>query len=196
MLRIGLTGGIGSGKTTIANIFSTLGIPIYDSDQAAKRLMDENESIREQLINQFGTETYKNNRLDRSFLASIVFNDDQQLQRINEIVHPATIQDSIEWFGQQNAAYAIKESALIFESSSERHLDYIIGVWTEEALRIDRVRKRSGLSAAEIRSRMEKQMEEKQKMNQCQFIIDNNEKESVIKQVFELHQKLLTLSTH
>ncbi|MCH5597743.1 dephospho-CoA kinase [Niabella ginsengisoli] len=144
MLRIGLTGGIGSGKTTIANIFSTLGIPVYDADNAAKKLMNENETIRQQLIAHFGKETYKNDQLDRSFLASLVFNNEQKLKEINAIIHPATIQDSIDWFAQQNVSYAIKEAAIIFESGSEKHLDYVIGVWAEENLRIERVMKRGG----------------------------------------------------
>ncbi|HMR84108.1 MAG TPA: dephospho-CoA kinase, partial [Niabella sp.] len=105
MLKIGLTGGIGSGKTTIAKIFSTLGIPVYDADRAARLLMLTNEEIRQQVIAAFGEDTYKNNQLDRPYLAAIVFGNEQKLKKLNAITHPVTIQDSISWFNRQTAPY-------------------------------------------------------------------------------------------
>ncbi|MGE9310222.1 dephospho-CoA kinase [Niabella sp. CJ426] len=195
MLRIGLTGGIGSGKTTIANIFSTLGIAIYDADSAAKNLMNTNLQIRQQLTNLFGTDTYKDGQLNRAYLSSKVFNNASLLAQLNAITHPITIMDSIDWFSRQQGSYAIKEAALIFESGSEKHLDYIIGVWAEKELRIKRVLQRGGgMDRAAIEARMEKQMEESEKMKRCNFVIDNNGKTSVIRQVFEIHQTLLNLA--
>ena len=191
MLRIGLTGGIGSGKTTIANIFSTLSIPVYNADSAAKRLMTESETIRKQLIERFGEKTYENGQLNRTYLASIVFNNKEKLQELNAITHPVTIQDSINWFAQQKAPYAIKEAAIIFETGSEKHLDYVIGVWAEEALRIDRVLQRdSNVTKESVKARIAQQMNEEEKMKRCDFIIDNNGLKSVLVQVYELHQRL------
>ncbi len=195
MLRIGLTGGIGSGKTTIANIFSTLGIAIYDADSAAKSLMNTNLQIRQQLTELFGTDTYKDGQLDRAYLSSKVFNNTPLLARLNAITHPATIKDSIDWFARQQGPYAIKEAALIFESGSEKYLDYTIGVWAEKELRIKRVLQRDGgMDRAAIEARMEKQMDESEKMKRCHFVIDNNGKTSVIMQVYEIHQTLINLA--
>ncbi|MCH5721408.1 dephospho-CoA kinase [Niabella hibiscisoli] len=194
MLQIGLTGGIGSGKTTIANIFSTLGVAIYDADSAAKNLMNTNLQIRQQLTELFGADTYKEGQLNRAFLSSKVFNNAPLLAELNAITHPITIQDSIDWFNRQQGPYAIKEAALIFESGSNKHLDYTIGVWAEKELRIERVLERGGLDRAAILARMEKQMDESEKMKRCDFVIDNNGEKSVIAQVFELHQTLVNLA--
>jgi dephospho-CoA kinase len=194
MLKIGLTGGIGSGKTTIAKIFSTLGIPVYDADRAARLLMLTNEEIRQQVIAAFGEDTYKNNQLDRAYLAAIVFSNEQKLQQLNAITHPVTIQDSISWFNRQTAPYAIKEAALIFESGSNKHLDYIIGVWAPRQLRTERLLLRGDLTKAQINERMARQMNEEQKMERCDFVIKNDGTASVLQQVFSLHQQIKNLA--
>jgi len=194
MLRIGLTGGIGSGKTTIANIFLTLGIAVYDADTAARQLMNANQQIRQQLTERFGAATYKHGKLDRAYLASKVFDNAALLAELNAIIHPVTIQDSISWFTRQQGPYAIKEAALIFESGSEKHLDYTIGVWADKELRIERVLQRGGLDREAVIARMDKQMDEAEKMKRCNFVIDNNGKTSVIMQVLELHEHLKSLA--
>src|SRR5687767_9978123 len=142
MLRIGLTGGIGSGKTTVAAIFGVLGIPVYYADDAAKRLMDENENVKTAIENNFGKEAYKNGKLDRKYVSDIVFNNADKLAFLNSIVHPATIKDADEWMQSQKSPYIIKEAALLFESGSHQKLDYIIGVKAPLDLRISRVMKR------------------------------------------------------
>src|SRR5262245_41088511 len=114
MLRIGLTGGIGSGKTTVARIFESLGIPVYYADEAAKKLMNTNTALRESIINHFGPNAYKNNKLDRQYLAAIVFNDKQKLELLNSLTHPATIRDAEEWIKKQTSLYIVKEAALLF----------------------------------------------------------------------------------
>lgn len=196
MLRIGLTGGIGSGKTTIAKIFSTLGIPVYDADTAAKRLMHTDEQIRQKLIARFGQDVYQDNTLNRSYLSSVVFNDEAALAELNAITHPATIQDADNWFNKQRAAYAIKEAALIFESSSNKYLDYVIGVWAPENIRMQRTLLRGGVTEDQVKSRMLKQMDEKRKMHLCDFVIDNSGIKAVLPQVLELDKKLKALSHH
>ncbi|MGJ7033743.1 dephospho-CoA kinase [Niabella hirudinis] len=191
MLKVGITGGIGSGKTLVASIFHTLGIPVYDADAAAKKLMNTSAEIREQLTGLFGPDTYKDGRLNRPLLASKVFGNPEQLQRLNAIVHPATIRDSQEWFAQQAGPYAIKEAAIFFESGSDKYMDYMIGVTAPEALRIRRTMDRSRITEAQVRERMQQQMDETEKMRRCHFVIDNSETVSVIAQVMNVHGKML-----
>ncbi len=191
MLKVGLTGGLGSGKSTVAHIFEVLGIPVYYADVASRRLMKDDEKIRTAVQNAFGKEVYQEGELDRKYLAEIVFKDEKKLELLNSIVHPATIKDAEEWMKQQVAHYAIKEAALIFESGSEKNLDYVIGVRAPLELRLDRVIKRDNLGKEEALERMKKQMDEETKMSLCDFVIINDETNSVIPQVLAVHEKLL-----
>ncbi len=194
MLKIGLTGGIGSGKTTVAKIFELLQVPVYYADSASKRLYDTNEELAEGIKETFGPSMFRDGRLDRAALARVVFNDPQKLSMLNALVHPLTIKDAEEWMQRQSAAYVIKEAALIFESGSGASLHAIIGVRCPEAVRIERVMNRDGLSEAEVRSRMCHQIEEDIKMKLCDYLIDNDEQSLVIPQVLRLHETLLELS--
>jgi dephospho-CoA kinase len=191
MLIIGLTGGIGSGKTTVAKIFEVLGIPVYYADEEAKRIMNEDETIRSKLIVLFGEETYINGKLNRSHIASIVFKDTKKLDQLNAIVHPVTIADSDRWMQSQNTPYAIKEAALIFESGSYKQLDYVIGVSSPLELRIQRVINRDKISKSEVERRIRNQMSEEEKMKLCDFIILNDKEQLVIPQVLKLHERLV-----
>ena len=128
MFRVGLTGGIGSGKSTVAHVFEILGIPVYYADKEAKRLMNEDPDIRKQVIAHFGEEAYADNILNRRFLAEIVFKDKEKLRLLNSLVHPVTIAKAEEWMQKHNTPYVIKEAALIFESGSQEGLDFVIGV--------------------------------------------------------------------
>jgi dephospho-CoA kinase len=193
-LRIGLTGGIGSGKSTVARVFEVLGIPVYNADEAAKRLMNEDEHLHQQIVQHFGPSAYKNNQLDRAYLASQVFANKEKLELLNSLVHPATIRDGEQWMQQQTAPYAIKEAALIFESGTQGQLDYVIGVSAPAPLRILRAMKRDGSTREQVIARMGKQIQEVIKMRLCDFIIYNDEQQAVIPQVTELHQKLIQLS--
>lgn len=194
MLSIGLTGGIGSGKTTVAGIFEVLGIPVYYADDAAKRLMAEDENLKAAIENNFSKEAYKNGKLDRKYISDIVFNNPDKLALLNSIVHPATIKDAHEWIQKQNSPYIIKEAALLFESGANKKLDYVIGVKAPLDLRISRTMKRDNLSREEILSRMNKQMNEEAKLALCDYIIVNDEQQLVIPQVLQLHEKFLQLS--
>lgn len=191
MLQIGLTGGIGSGKSTVAKVFETLGIPVYYADAAGKRLMNENTELKQQIINLFGAESYVDGKLNRAYLASIVFNNKQQLERLNSLIHPATIEDAKKWILQQTTPYAIKEAALIFESGSGAGLNYIIGVYAPQALRIKRTMERDNITREEVIKRMENQLAEEMKMKLCDFIIYNDEQQLVIPQVLQLHQQFI-----
>lgn len=191
MLKIGLTGGIGSGKSTVAAIFHVLGIPVYYADKAAKRLMNEDASLKKNIQNNFGEDSYKDDKLDREFLSKLVFNNSEKLTVLNSIVHPATIQDAENWIAKQNAPYIIKEAALIFESDAYKFLDFVIGVSSPQELRIERAMKRDNIKREDVLARMSKQMSEEEKMKRCDFIIVNDEKEMLMPQVLALHQKLL-----
>ena len=146
MLRVGLTGGLGSGKSTVAKIFETLGIPVYYADDAAKRVMNEDGPLKKKIIEHFGEESYLNETLNRPYLAATVFPDPKKIALLNSLVHPVTIADAAKWMKQQTSPYALKEAALIFESEAYRHLDYVIGVFAPYALRLQRGMQRDHLS--------------------------------------------------
>jgi dephospho-CoA kinase len=194
MLKIGLTGGIGSGKTTVAKVFEVLGIPVYYADDAAKQLMNTNKELQQQLIARFGTETYTNGELNRKHLASLVFGNKEQTELLNSIVHPVTIADAEQWFARQQSPYVVKEAALLFESGAASGLDFVIGVTAPETIRIKRVMDRDGLSAEEIKKRMSNQLDDSMKMRLCDFVIQNNEQEMILPQVLQLHNQFLTRS--
>lgn len=194
MLQIGITGGIGSGKSTVARIFEILGIPVYYADTAAKRLMNEDPELRTLLIRHFGEKTFEKGSLNRDYLSAIVFNNKEKLELLNSLVHPVTIRDAGEWMQKQTAAYTLKEAALIFESGAQEHLDYVIGVSSPVNLRIHRAMKRDNISRAEVTARMARQIHEPIKMRLCNFIITNDEQQLLTPQVLLLHAKLLELS--
>ena|SRR5665213_1601684 len=194
MLKIGLTGGIGSGKTTVARIFEVLGIPVYYADDAAKRLMNESGDLKNSIIKTFGTDAYVNNELDRKFLSNVVFNSTEKLNALNSIVHPATINDAIKWFKNQHGPYVIKEAALIFESGSQKELDFVIGIKSPLELRMQRSMSRDHITAEQVQSRINKQMNEDEKMRLCDYVIVNDEEEMLIPQVLALHERFLKLA--
>lgn len=195
MLKIGITGGIGSGKSTVAKIFALLGVPVYYADDAAKTIMQTDKLLIEQVKKHFGAQIYDaNNVLDRAALGKIVFNDKDKLELLNSLVHPATIRHSDEWADQQTAPYVIKEAALLFESGSFQYLDKCIGVYAPQPLRIHRVMKRDNIGRADVLARMHKQIDDNIKMKLCDYIIRNDDQEMVIPQVLALHQQLLTLA--
>ena len=190
MLKVGLTGGIGSGKSIVAAIFEVLRIPVYYSDREAKRIMNENETVKKKLIEYFGEDTYSNGQLSRSYLASVIFNDSHKTELVNSLIHPEVIADADKWFAQQSAPYAIKEAALIFESGAHQHLDKVIGVSAPQNLRLQRITQRDNMKPEEIFKRMEKQMDEEIKMRLCDYIIQNDESQMLLPQVLELDRVL------
>ena len=192
-MRIGLTGGIGSGKTAVARIFETLGVPVYYADDAAKRVMNENEQLRVQIETLFGEEAYAGNSLNRQFLASIVFSDPHKLSQLNALVHPVTLADAEDWVMQQSAPYTIKEAAIIFESDAWKQVDKVIGVQAPYELRLSRAMKRDHLSAEAVQARMAKQMDEEEKMKRCEYIVVNDESRLLIPQVVALHETFLQI---
>jgi dephospho-CoA kinase len=191
MLKVGITGGIGSGKSTVSRIFELLGIPVYYADTAAKEIMHTDSELKAKVQEHFGADIYKNGVLDRAALGKIVFNDKEQLELLNSLVHPATIRHSDEWANRQTAPYVLKEAALLFESGSSQSLDKIIGVFAPQPLRLLRVMKRDNATREEVLARMNKQIDENIKMRLCDYVIHNDEQQMVIPQVLALHETLL-----
>lgn len=191
MLKVGITGGIGSGKSIVSRVFEVLGIPVYYADTEAKRLMNSDEQLIRQLVLHFGPGAYDNGVLNRKYLAAQVFGNTEKLELLNSIVHPVTIADAERWMQEQTTPYAIKEAALIFESGSQEHLDIVIGVYAPEPLRIQRVMHRDNVSREEVKARMSKQINETIKMRLCDYVITNDDQQLVLPQVEQLHKVLL-----
>jgi len=187
---IGLTGGIGSGKSVVAKVFATLGIPVFNADDEAKRIMQTSPEIKTKLIEQFGSEIYNEHGLDKEKLASIVFNDPFQLQLLNAIVHPVTIQAAKDWAAKQTTPYVIKEAALIFESGTADGLFKVIGVTAPLSLRTHRVMQRDGITKEQVDARMRNQISDTIKMRLCDYVIENNNQQMVIPQVLEIDKAI------
>lgn len=195
MLRIGLTGGIGSGKTTVARIFESLGVPVYNADEAARRLMQEDAGLVKAISEKFGMDVYQNGKLDRAKLASLVFGYPEKINWLNALIHPVTIADAKAWMNRQQAPYVIKEAALLFESGAAEGLDLIIGVTAPESLRIQRVKRRDQLEEKEIKKRMQHQLEESIKQKLCDYTITNDESTPLLEQILEIDAALKKRAT-
>ena len=191
MLRVGITGGMGSGKSTVSRIFELLDVPVYYADDMAKMLMNEDPVLREKIIGIFGNLAFDQNGLNRTYISSAAFSDPDLLTRLNAVVHPAVIRHGEDWMKKQVAPYTLKEAALIFESGSYQQLDLVIGVYASKETRIKRIMQRDGADLESIEARMNKQMDEDEKMRRCNYVIINDEKQGIIPQVLDLHTVLL-----
>lgn len=190
-LQIGITGGIGSGKSTVARIFQVLGMPIYDADLRAKAVMVQNSNLKKAIIANFGENAYfADGSLNRRFLAEQIFSDSEKAKLINSLVHPVVAQDYEQWLAEQeNVPYIIREAALMIEAGAYRSLDKLIVVTAPEELRLQRICTRDPQrSKDEIRGIMAEQMPEEEKLKFADFVIYNDEKQSLIEQVWTLHQ--------
>lgn len=191
MKVVGLTGGIGSGKTTVAGFFRELGIPVYIADEAGKRLMNTSSEIKQAITELFGEESYNGNSPNRKFIASRVFNDKAQLEKLNKIIHPAVEADFKDWLSAQLADYVIYEAAILFETGSYKKCDLNILVTAPQTLRIDRLQKRDNSSREEIKQRMDNQWSDAEKSELADFIIKNEELQQTRLQVEHIHGEIL-----
>ena len=189
-MKIGITGGIGSGKSYVARIFKALGVPFYDADLEAKLLMNTDSLVRKGLIDTFGAAVYDSKgQLDRPYLADIVFADKAKLKLLNEIVHPRVIQHAADWADRQVGPYSLKEAALLFESGSYKQLDKTILVTAPEELRIERVMKRDGIIREQVLQRMEKQLPDAEKRKLADYILINDGREPLLPQLLALDKQ-------
>ena len=190
MLKVGLTGGIGSGKTTVSEVFHSLGIPVYNSDKRAKYLMENDPSLRVAIIQYFGEESYRSEGLNRLYLSEQVFSDKSKLQKLNSIVHPVVGNDFALWCKNQSAPFVLKEAAILIESGAYKGLDKIIVVTASENVRMERVMERDGVKASEVGDRINNQMTDSERLQYADFIIDNDGIQMLISQVKEVFNKL------
>ncbi|MFT5168378.1 MAG: dephospho-CoA kinase [Saprospiraceae bacterium] len=192
MIKAGITGGIGSGKTTVCKIFEVLGIPVYYADERAKWLMVNDPDLIRQLKAAFGDEVYfKNGILNRQYLANLIFNDQSKLETINNIVHPAVQLDSEIWNSEHGTVpFTLKEAALFFENGSYVKMDKMITVTAPESLRIQRVIARDHTDEASVKARIDKQLPESEKVKLSDFVINNDGSQSLILQVLAIYNQL------
>ena len=191
MYSVGLTGGIGSGKSTVARVFGVLGIPVFNADDESKRLLGENGSLKQAVITAFGESVYPNGDLDRAALASIVFGNPEALARLNAIAHPALRKRFSQWVDQQRSPYVLLEAALLVDTGWYKSFDQLIVVSAPEEERTKRVMARDGISAEQVHLRMRNQVSDEQRSHVANMVIENNGKEMIIPQVLALHERLL-----
>lgn len=192
MYQLGVTGGIGSGKTLVCSILEKLGIPVYYADREARRLMESEGVLREKLTVSFGEAIFRGGKLNREALARRVFADASQLAELNALVHPAVREDYVDWVArQQGVPYVVEEAAILFESGADRFLDGTVLVYAPESLRIRRVMERDGVDEAHVVQRMGHQMDEDEKRKRADRMILNDGTRLLLPQVIELHHWVL-----
>lgn len=190
MKIVGLTGGIGSGKTTVGNIFKRLKIPVYDSDSRAKALYAESTELRKQVEEEFGADIYTGDQINRGKLAAIVFQDKSKLEVLNGLVHPVLNLDFEHWANAQEAPYVIREAAILLESGGYKACDAIIVVTANESIRIARVQARDEATAEQVKARIQNQWSDQKRLEYADYEIRNNGEESLIDQVMQIHEEL------
>ena len=191
MIKVGITGGIGSGKTTVCKVFRVLGIPVFEADTTAKQLMNTDAELRNNLIGLFGTAVYQPDQtIDRKYLAGIVFTNPSLLAQLNELVHPVVRKAFEEWCLIQHSPYVLHEAAILFESGFYRMMDKTITVVTSEKQRIERVVKRDSLTVELVKQRMRNQWSDDEKIKLADFVIGNNDRELIIPQIVEIDKKI------
>lgn len=192
MFKLGVTGGIGSGKTLVCQIFEKLGAAVYQADLAARDLMNKHQELRDGIVQAFGEESYGEEGLNRSYLAGIVFGDQEKLNLLNQLVHPVVRKDFLRWAElQENSPYVVEEAAILFESGAYKFLDQSVLVYAPEELRIERVMRRDGTTREQVLSRMGHQMSEEEKLQMADHVLMNDGSRMLLPQVIELHEKIL-----
>jgi len=191
MIKVGITGGIGSGKSTVCKVFRIMGVPVFEADIIAKQLMNNDPTLRKQLIHLFGASVYQSDQtIDRKYLAGIVFSNPSLLSKLNEAVHPAVRKSFDEWYLNQQSAYVLHEAAILFESGFYKMMDKTITVATDETERIDRVVKRDHITVEMVRQRIKNQWNDEQRIKLADFVIGNNDNELIIPQIIEIDKKI------
>ena len=191
MIIVGLTGGIGSGKTTVAKEFNALGIPIYIADEEAKKLMITSKVLKRKLIELFGHKAYADGKLNKLFIAEAIFNNKDYLDKMNAIVHPRVANHFKKWLLKQKSPYVVKEAAILFENGSYKHCDILITVTAPKELKIKRLLKRDNTTLEKIEAIMRNQWNDNEKIKLSDYVIDNTDLEDTRQQVLKIHQQIL-----
>ena len=191
MIRIGITGGMGSGKSVVCELFRLHGVPIFDADKEAKLLNDTSPRIKEELTRHFGSDLYKEGKLDRQKLATLIFHDKQNLALVNSIIHPVLADQFIKWSKERDSyPFVVIDAAVLFEAGFEQHVDKVITIYAPEAERIERVTRRDGIRKSQVMARMQHQIPEEEKAKRADHVIDNDGQHSLIQQVANILQIL------
>ena len=195
-LRIGITGGMGAGKSTVCQIFKRLDVPVYDADSRAKWIMNNDSDLKKNLIASFGWDTYtRKDELNRAYLAKVVFNNNEKLELLNSIVHPAVKNDYIKWVEQhKEVPYSLKEAALLFESKSYKSLHKVIVVTSPIETRIERIVQRDHVKKEDVLKRIQNQATDRERMSLADWIINNDGNTSLIEQSLSIHRKILEIA--
>lgn len=191
MIIVGLTGGIGTGKTTVAKMFKSMGVPVYIADIEAKKLMNTSKVIKRKLIDLFGDEAYEAGKLNRPYLANLIFNDKVLLEKMNAIVHPKVTKHFTKWALKQKTPYVIKEVAILFENGGYKNCDFIITVTAPKALRIERLLNRDVTTKEKIKAIMDNQWDDEKKVKLSNYVIENKDLEKTKQQVYTVHESIL-----
>ena len=194
MMIVGLTGGIGSGKTTVANFFVELGVPVYNSDQEAKKLMASSKQVKNAIIALLGKKAYSGEKLNKKYISEQIFNNEPLLKKMNEIVHPAVQKHFGAWIKRQRTPYVIQETALIFENSKQDFYDFIILVTAPINKRIERVMARDGATEKDVLDRLKNQLDDAEKIPFSDYVLENNQLSKTRLRVEEIHKALLFVS--
>jgi dephospho-CoA kinase len=191
MIKVGITGGIGSGKSTVCKVFRTMGIPVFEADQVARQLQNNDPGVRQEIINLFGTNVYlPDQTIDRKYLASIVFKNPLLLEQLTDIVHPAVKKAFYDWYEKQDSPYIIHEAAILFESGFYKMMDKTITVVTDEAQRIQRVMKRNNITLEAVKERIRNQWSDEDRMKLADYVIRNNDDELIVPQIIDIDKKI------
>lgn len=193
-MRLGVTGGIGSGKTTACRLFGTLGIPVFVADTAARRLMESSPQVMEAINRIAGRDLYQGGRLDRKGLADIIFGSPELLQQVNAVVHPALFVTFEEWADNTGEPYVILEAAILFESGADTLVDRVATISVPEEERIARVMKRDGLSRDEVLRRMENQLDDREREARSHWVISNSDSDLMIPALLMIHEEMMALT--
>ena len=192
MKKVGVTGGIGSGKTMVCSVFEHLGIPVYSADDRARVLMEQSSEVRKPIMGLLGEDAYRAGKLNKPLLTRKLFDDPDLREQINRIVHPVVFEDFLAWSEKyRRKHYVIQEAAIIFESGADRFLDQVINVYAPVRTRIDRLVKRDGSNAGEIRKKMKSQMSEKERRQRADYTLVNDGKRMILSQILKIHKDLM-----
>jgi len=191
MIKVAITGGIGTGKTTISNMFADKGVPVFNSDEIAKKIMNTNSLLKNEIVTAFGDKVYDKNKLNKEYLSDVIFNNESLLKKINSIVHPYVADEFNSWIEEQDSKYIIYESAIIFENQAEDFFDKIICVTASEEDVISRVMKRNNFSVDKIKSIINKQLPNGAKIQKSDYVIENTNISKLSDKVLEIHNDIM-----
>ena len=191
MLKVGLSGGIGSGKTTVSKVFQNLGVPVFYADDAVKTFYDTDKGLQQAMINLFGSSIYDNGQLQPKVLAALIFNNSQLLRQVNELTHPLVATAFREWAHKQKAPYVLLEAAILFECGMAAEMDMNISISAPENIRIARVAQRDGYPEEQIRQRISQQWSDEERNAKADYVIINDNKEALLPQIIAIHEKII-----